>query len=210
MIFPCMGFLKSFSMLFRACGNLEFLCFYVLEETGVSGKNIWASSWENLSSGVSDQVGLKLACSTTKASMRLEILVKETGDITLSRQRTTKALIRLRGCAGRSAPLLFAYDIRHIFSWPGSFEYATNTLPNDNTREQTPAVTSLAQLVACQLCSLTFNPGVESLSPCPSAYWNIPFFPYRWFKGSCHLQVKVCSRRLVLVNRRTDKENISW
>ena len=42
----------------------------------------------------------KLACSATEASMRLEILVTETRDITLSRQRTTKALIRLRGCAG--------------------------------------------------------------------------------------------------------------
>ena len=52
--------------------------------------------------------------------MRLEILVTETKDITLSRQRTTKAQIRLRGCAGWSAPLLFAYDIRHVFSWPGS------------------------------------------------------------------------------------------
>ena len=80
----------------------------------------WASSWENVSSVVSDQVRLKLACSATEASMRLEILVTETRDITLSRQRTTKVLIRLRGCAGWSALLLFAYDIRHVFSWPGS------------------------------------------------------------------------------------------
>ena len=84
-------------------------------------KKIWASSWENVSSEVSDQVRLKLACSATEASRRLEILAPETRDITLSRQRTTKALIRLRGCAGWSAPLLFAYDIRHVFSWPGSF-----------------------------------------------------------------------------------------
>ena len=42
----------------------------------------------------------KLACSAIEASMRLEILVTETRYITLSRQRTTKALIRLRGCAG--------------------------------------------------------------------------------------------------------------
>ena len=28
------------------------------------------------------------------------------------------------GCAGWSAPLLFAYDIGHIFSWPGSYVYA--------------------------------------------------------------------------------------
>ena len=39
-------------------------------------------------------------------------------DITLSRQRTTKALIRLRGCAGWSAPLLFAYEIRRfLMAW---------------------------------------------------------------------------------------------
>ena len=44
---------------------------------------IWASSWENVSSGVSDQVRLKLACSATEASMRLEILLTETRDITL-------------------------------------------------------------------------------------------------------------------------------
>ena len=41
-------------------------------------------------------------------------------DIILSKKRTTKVLIRLRGCAGWSAPLLFAYGINHIFSWPGS------------------------------------------------------------------------------------------
>ena len=79
----------------------------------------WAMSWENMFSGVSDQVRLKPACS---ASMKLEILVTETRDITLSRQRTTKALIRLRRCAGWSVPLLFAYDIRHVFSWPSSIE----------------------------------------------------------------------------------------
>ena len=35
----------------------------------------WASSLENVPSGVSDLVRLKLACSATEASMRLEILV---------------------------------------------------------------------------------------------------------------------------------------
>ena len=60
---------------------------------------IWATPWENVSSGVSDQVRLKLACSATEVRMRLEILVTETRDITLSRQRTTKALIRLLICA---------------------------------------------------------------------------------------------------------------
>ena len=78
----------------------------------------------HVSSGVSNQVRLKLACSATKASMRLESLVTETRDITLSRQRTAKALIRLRGCAGWSAPLLSAYDIRHVFSCPGAYVFA--------------------------------------------------------------------------------------
>ena len=50
----------------------------------------------------------------------LEISAIESRDIILSKQRTTKALIRLHGCAGWSAPLLFTYDIRHIFSWPSS------------------------------------------------------------------------------------------
>ena len=44
----------------------------------------------------------------------------------LSKQRTIKALIRLRGCAGWYAPLLFAYDIRHIFSCPGSIVFWYN------------------------------------------------------------------------------------
>ena len=39
-------------------------------------------------------------------------------------QQTTKALISLRGCACWSAPFLFAYGTRHIFSWPGSYEKA--------------------------------------------------------------------------------------
>ena len=52
----------------------------------------------------------KPACSATEISERLQILDIETRDIILSRQQTTKALIRLRQCAGRSAPLLFAYD----------------------------------------------------------------------------------------------------
>ena len=42
-------------------------------------------------------------------------------DIILSKQQTTKALIRLHVCTGWSVPLLFAYGIRHVFSRHGSF-----------------------------------------------------------------------------------------
>ena len=82
---------------------------------------IWAMTWQNLSSGASDQARHKPACAATEASYNLEISAIEYRDIILTKQRTTKVLIRLCGCAGWSASLLFAYDIRHIFSWPGSF-----------------------------------------------------------------------------------------
>ena len=72
--------------------------------------------------GVYDQVRLKQACSATDSSKSLEILGTETRGNILSKLRTTKALIRLRGCAGCSAPSLFAYiisrfshDVAHIF-----------------------------------------------------------------------------------------------
>ena len=50
--------------------------------------------------GVSDQCRLKLAWSATEAVCGLEISDIQTRGIILSRQQTTKALIRLRGCAG--------------------------------------------------------------------------------------------------------------
>ena len=72
---------------------------------------------------VCNQLKLKLACSATGASQKLDILDIETKGIILSKQRITKALIRLRGCTGWSAPLLFAYvinrfphDVAHILS----------------------------------------------------------------------------------------------
>ena len=41
--------------------------------------------------------------------------------IILSKQRITKTLIRLPRCAGWPTSLLFAYSIKHVFSWRGSF-----------------------------------------------------------------------------------------
>ena len=52
-------------------------------------------------------VRLKPVCSATEASQSPEISNIETRDI-LFRQQTPKVLIRLRECAGWSAPLLFA------------------------------------------------------------------------------------------------------
>ena len=79
----------------------------------------WARSRENVSSGNFHQVRVKPGCSTTETSYNLETLDIASIHIILSKKRTTKVLIRQRGCAGWSAPLLFAYVIRHIFTWPG-------------------------------------------------------------------------------------------
>ena len=69
--------------------------------------------------GVCDQVRHKPACAATETSYSLKILNLERRGIILSRQRTTKVLIRLRGCTGWSAPLLFAYG-KNRFSHDGA------------------------------------------------------------------------------------------
>ena len=57
----------------------------------------------------------------------------ETRSIILSRQRTTKALVRLRGGAGWSAPLLFAYgerfshDVAQIYTKRSVMQYNSKT-----------------------------------------------------------------------------------
>ena len=65
--------------------------------------------------GVSDQLKLKPACSASETSYSLESSAIASRDIILSRQRKTKALIRLRGRAGWSALLLFPYGINSFF-----------------------------------------------------------------------------------------------
>ena len=51
--------------------------------------------------------------------------------IILSRQRTTKALIRLRGCAGCSVPLLFAYEINRFSRDAAQFTCRMDRLTSD-------------------------------------------------------------------------------
>ena len=78
---------------------------------------IWATSRENLSSGL--RPGKTW---TSLLSQGLETLNIANIDTILSKLWPTKALIRLRGCAGWSAPLLFAYgknsfshDMAHLY-----------------------------------------------------------------------------------------------
>ena len=61
------------------------------------------TSRENLSLGI-----LKAAFSATETSLKSEFSLVASFDMILSNKRIRKALIRLHGCAGWSAPLLFA------------------------------------------------------------------------------------------------------
>ena len=56
--------------------------------------NTWAVMRENLSSGVSNKVKFKPACSATGTSLKMEILRVASLDIILSNQRIIKALIK--------------------------------------------------------------------------------------------------------------------
>ena len=57
--------------------------------------------------GISDKARLKPACSELQTSWKSEILLVASLDVIPTNKRITKALIRLSGCAGWSAPLLF-------------------------------------------------------------------------------------------------------
>ena len=69
--------------------------------------------------GVSDIVRLKQVSSATETRWKIEISLEASLDMILSNQRITKALIRLCGCAGWSAPLLITNHQRQVFSRRG-------------------------------------------------------------------------------------------
>ena len=71
--------------------------------------------------GVSDKARLQLksVSSAIETSYKTEISLAASLDMILSKKRMTKALISLHGCAGWSAPLLFAKNRRQVFSRQG-------------------------------------------------------------------------------------------
>ena len=69
--------------------------------------------------GVSDRARLKPVPSATETSKKIEKLLVVSLNMVLSKTRITRALIRLCGCAGWSAPLLFANPGRQVFSGRG-------------------------------------------------------------------------------------------
>ena len=74
--------------------------------------------------GVSDKASFKPVSSATVTSQKIEISLVASLDMILSNKRITKALIRLRGRAGWSAPVLFANPRRQVFSCRGPYDYS--------------------------------------------------------------------------------------
>ena len=89
----------------RPCSLIIVFVVYCTDMSLVTRKPVY---------GVFDQVWLKPIWAATEASYRLEISDIKTRDFILSRQWTTKVLIRLHECAGWSAPLVFAYGINRF------------------------------------------------------------------------------------------------
>ena len=86
--------------------NKKKILYFVPIYCGCDKEMNWATSQENLSSCL-QPVRHKLACSVTETIWSLEIVDLASIGIILSKQWTTKVLIRLGRCAGWSAPLLF-------------------------------------------------------------------------------------------------------
>ena len=71
--------------------------------------------------GVSVKTSFKPVSSATETSYKIEISPVARLNMVLSKKRITKALIRLRGCAGWSAPVLFANPRNQAFSRRGPY-----------------------------------------------------------------------------------------
>ena len=101
---------KNVELTYSPSGNRACAPIAVRDQT-ISSQHLYqmSSSTRKPVFGVCGQARFKLSCAAKEARKKLEILCLETRGIILSRQRKTNALIRLCGCTGWSAPLLFAH-----------------------------------------------------------------------------------------------------
>ena len=103
-----------------------FLGYFFSDNTRLFGI-IWASLWEKLFSGVGggggcfDKECFKPVSSAKETSLKIEISPAASLHMILSKKQKKKALIRLRGCAGWSAPVLFTNPRRQGFSRRGPY-----------------------------------------------------------------------------------------
>ena len=71
--------------------------------------------------GVFEKARLKPDSSATQTTLKFEISLVASLDMKLSKKGITKVLIRLRGCAGWSVPVLFENHRRQVFSRRGPY-----------------------------------------------------------------------------------------
>ena len=83
--------------------------------------------------GVSDKASFKPVSSATETSLKIEISPVASLHMILSKKRITKVLIRLRGCAGWSAPLLFPNPEDRSSCVEAQIAYITNNMDQDQT-----------------------------------------------------------------------------
>ena len=81
--------------------------------------SIWALSLQTLSSGFLTKQDLNQSPQLQRLARKVLLVAR--GYMVLSNMQITKALISLSGCAGWSAPLLFANLRRQVFSRKGPY-----------------------------------------------------------------------------------------
>ena len=97
-------------------------------------------------------------------------------------------LIRLHGCAGWSASLLFAYDIRHVFTWPGPYN-RRNSIKKLNKRHFGLWVKGQRSLTWVQCAKVkshfkkTYEWAMETRARnrTPPSFYACPGYQQRWY-----------------------------
>ena len=85
----------------------------------VANIKIWKSHLNIREGSDYEKASFKTVSSATQTGYKIENSLVASLHMILSAKRITKALIRLRGCAGCSAPVLFANPRRQVFSRRG-------------------------------------------------------------------------------------------
>ena len=117
----------SMSEKWRKAWCVIFLLGYFFSDNTRLFGIIWASLWEKLfcggggGGGCFDKECFKPVSSVKETSLKIEISPAASLHMILSKKQKKKALIRLRGCAGWSAPVLFTNPRRQGFSRRGPY-----------------------------------------------------------------------------------------
>ena len=134
----------------------------------------WPSSRENLSSGLPKKRESNHSPQLQRLARKINITPVASLHMILSKKRIAKALIRLRGCEGWSAPVLFENTRRQVFSRRG------------------PCVVHQARLR--ELHKRSRIPGKLDIKRPPPSILNNVEFPTTWYVRPAKAQTSLCIR----------------